>query len=418
MYVCMSPNVSFAQDILCPAGIAIQPDAPGYVPGKDGWVFSEWDLRSEFAIEEDAKPFIARMVKALESKGITLIAIPIPSRGIVNADKVDPSQALAANFSQALAIQNYLASLKEYEALGIMTVNPLEYLKENTSALDFERDMHWTPQGARQIAKAVAATLANVPAFQAMSKNTFTVTETGTTDYTGVYSDDVAELCGQPLATQPLQRYELTGGADVGLLDSASPDMMLLGTSFSNGQFSFDSFLKESTGIDILPISINGGSRWYALEQLFTNPATPLPKIILWEFPAKVVEGWEANFIRRVTPMIYGACAPEASLVAQDTTLVALQETILLQSPEGIPIQGANSFLVLDILDLAVTNFLLNFKYQDGTQEAVRVDRNFQVENTGQFLLELTDGETLLTEVTFSDSTYAGNISGRVCHIQ
>jgi alginate biosynthesis protein AlgX len=417
MYVC-TLNWSLAQDaILCPAALATEPNAPGYIPGKDGWIFGEWDLRTDFGISEDAKPFIARMAKALESKGIKLVAVSIPSRGIIHADRVDYSQALAANFSQEIALQNYLSSLKEYESLGIMTVNPLDYLNDNSDTLDFKLDMHWTPQGARQIAKAVGATLSNLPEFQTLPKNTFTVTETVTTDYAGTYSDDVAELCGSPLPKEPLQRYDLTSDASVGLLDSTEPDIVLLGTSFSNGQFSFDSFLKESTGVDVLPISINGGSRWYSLEQLFIDSNTPLPKIILWEFPAKVVEGWETTFIRRVTPMIYGACTPENSLAKQDATLVASQENIILQSSEGIPIQGANSFVAIDIPDLSVVNFLLNFTYQDGSQEAVRVNRDLRVENSGQFLVELTDGATALTQVTLSDSTYAGLIATRVCQI-
>ncbi len=419
VFVCIFLGISgfaFAQDLLCPAGIATAPEAPGYIPAKDGWIFGEWDLRTDFGISEEAKPFIARMAKALEARGIKLVAVPIPSRGIIHADKVDYAQTLAANFSKDVAIENYLAALQEYEALGIMTVNPLDYLKENPDTLDFKLDMHWTPQGARQIARAVAASLNNLPEFQALGKNTFTLTETITTDYTGTYSSQVAELCGTPLPSELLQRYDLTGGASVGLLDSAAPDIILLGTSFSNAQFSFDSFLKESTGVDVLPISINGGSRWYSFEQLFLDSDTPLPKIILWEFPAKTVEGWEITYLRRVTPMIHGACSLENSLISQSTEISPTQP-VALQSSEGVAIQGANSFVVLEFPDVTLRNFLLTLKYQDGTQEDVRVNRDERVENNGLFLVELTDGASILNTVEVLDTDYSGGVSARVCNI-
>jgi alginate biosynthesis protein AlgX len=419
----VSLSVSLAQTItLCPEGIATtQHDqwwpVPGFIPASDGWVFGEWDLRTDFAIPEDIVPYMQRLVAALKARGIILIGIPLPSRGMLHAQHLDKTNPLAAAYSPELATQNYLAAIKQYESLGMVMVNPLPYLTTEVDSLDFKTDMHWTPNGARQVAQAVADKLKILPEAASLPTNTFTTSEIGEGEYEGVYTKDMMRLCNIPLPKEPIQRYELSGGPEVGLLEDATPKIMLLGTSFSQDIFAFDKFLKVASGLDIANLATEGGTKWYSFERLFVNEATPLPKILLWEFPAIDIKGWEVTSIKRIIPMIYGSCKPELTLRTEDRAISAT-DPILIENPDTLPITGSRYFLQLDFPDVTVRDFLLNFVYKDGSSEPIRVQRDNRVENEGRYLIELSDTITgTLDRIEFQESDYQGNVKSSLCSI-
>ena len=125
--------------LLCSESITSQPHAewwpiPGFIPADEGWVFTEWDLRTDFSIPDSLVPHMQRLVEALKTRGITVVGIPIPSRGMLHATHLDKSNPLAAAYSPEAATQNYLAAISQYEALGIVMVNPLPYLTGDTDS--------------------------------------------------------------------------------------------------------------------------------------------------------------------------------------------------------------------------------------------------------------------------------------------
>jgi hypothetical protein len=176
LFISLYVSPAFSQQVtLCPEGIATEPHeewwpVPGFIPANYGWVFSEWDLRTEFSISQDIAPYLERLVTALRAKGITLIAISVPTRGMLHAPYLDKTNPLATNYSAQVAMLNYLATLEQYKSLGIVMVDPLPYLTTYTDALNFKTDMHWTPAGARQVALAVADTLSTLPGVRQQQK--------------------------------------------------------------------------------------------------------------------------------------------------------------------------------------------------------------------------------------------------------
>ncbi len=417
-------NVSpvFAQVILCPEGITTEPNevwwpVPGFIPASDGWVFGEWDLRTDFAIPEDTVPYMQRLVDALKARGITLVGVPVPSRGMLHAQYLDKTNPLAAAYSAETATQNYLAAIEQYESLGMVMVNPLSYLTENVDALDFKTDMHWTPEGAKQVAQAVADTLKTLPEAATLTPSTFTLSEAFIGEHEGVYTKDLTRLCNTPLPKEPIQHYELSGGPKVGLLEDATPSIMLLGTSFSEETFGFEKFLKAATGLDIVNLSTSGGTKWYSLERLFVDETAPLPKIILWEFPAIAIPGWELTTMKRLIPMIYGSCKPELTLRSEERTISAA-DTVLIENPDNLPITGSKYFVQLDFPDVMVRDFLLNFVYKDGSSEPIRVLRDNRVESAGRFQIELSDALTgILDKIELQEGEYQGNVKASLCSI-
>ncbi|MGL4608592.1 MAG: alginate O-acetyltransferase AlgX-related protein [Trueperaceae bacterium] len=410
---------------LCPDGIATEAHeqwwpVPGFIPARDGWVFSEWDLRTNFSISEDATLYMKRLVEALRAKGIILVGVPIPSRGMLHGDYLDKTNPLAAAYSSEVATQSYLEAIKQYEALGIVMVNPLPYLTKNTDGYSFKNDMHWRPEGARQVAWAVADTLSTLPEIAELPKSDYTVSETGSVDFAGIYSYDSSRLCNTSFPKEPLPLFGITGGPDLGLLEETTTDVMLLGSSFSTESFAFDKFIKEATGLDMVTLATDGGTKWYSLERLLIDENTPLPKVLLWEFPAIEIQSWEIPFLRRIIPMVYGSCTEDNTLLYQEGSLSS--GNILLENTEGLAVTGSSYTLQLDFPDVTVRNFLINFMYEDGSSEQLRVQRNERVENTGRYLLELSNTHnTKLARVEFLDffeEGYQGDVVAKLCQIQ
>jgi SGNH hydrolase-like domain, acetyltransferase AlgX len=78
----------------------------------------------------------------------------------------------------------------------------------------------------------------------------------------------------------------------VGLLDeTTTPEVVLVGTSFSSDTYSFDKFIHQSATVDVLSLSTDGGSNWSSLERFFMEDITQNPKVMIWEFVPKNQNG-------------------------------------------------------------------------------------------------------------------------------
>jgi alginate biosynthesis protein AlgX len=422
MFVCLCSFVVSGQTVtICPEGTVTTPNevwwpVPGFIPASDGWVFVEWDLRTDFAIPEDIVPHMQRLIAALKSRGVTVVGIPIPTRGMLHAQYLDKTNPIAAAYSPETATQNYLAAIEQYESLGMVMVNPLSYLTENVDTLNFKTDMHWTNLGGRQVAQAVADTLNTLPEVAEMTKYTYTLEDLGAPEYQGIYNSELVKLCNTPLAKEPNERFAISGGPEVGLLDEASPEVMLVGTSFSGEEqgFDFDKFLKAASGLDIATLYTDGGTKWYSLERLLVSEPAELPKVLLWEFPAINIESWEVQNLRRIIPMVYGPCTVETTLRSEDHTLS--EGGLLITNPDDLPITGSGHFLQLEFPDVTVRDFLLNFVYKDGSSEQLRISRDNRVENAGRFQIELSDALTgILDKVELQNTEYQGSVKASLC---
>jgi hypothetical protein len=224
-------------------------------------------------------------------------------------------------------------------------------------------------------------------------------------------------LCNIPLPTETLQRYELSGGPEVDLLEDIAPSVLLLGTSFSSEAFSFEYFLKAASGLDVVSLATDGGSKWYSFERLFMNEDTPLPTILLWEFPAMDIKTWEIPYLKRLIPMVYGPCKPELTLQKQEK-IISATDTILIDNPDNLAISGSNYFVQLEFPDVTIRDFLVNFVYTDGSSDFVRVRRDNRIENNGRFQIELSNTVTsTLSRIELLGSEYKGSIRTSLCSI-
>ncbi|HOY57812.1 MAG TPA: hypothetical protein PK640_06710 [Verrucomicrobiota bacterium] len=151
------------------------------VRGRDGWLFYRPDVR--FLIEgsrpdtgdaasrwvqpaapvaqwESVAGAIRRFHDQIEQRGIRLLVVPVPGKPSVHPEQLTArADARAARFASPTG-----QLIAELERRGVPTVDLLsvfERARSNTPSekLYLAHDTHWTPQGARLAAEAVAARL-------------------------------------------------------------------------------------------------------------------------------------------------------------------------------------------------------------------------------------------------------------------
>lgn len=154
------------------------------VKGRDGWLFYRPDVR--FLIEgsrpdtgdaaarwvqpaapaahwESVARAIRRFHDQLEQRGIQLLVVPVPGKPSVYAEQLT-ARADARTAGFASPTRDLIAEL---ERRGVPAVDLLSVFKRARSnapsaKLYLAHDTHWTPQGARLAAEAVAARLQNL----------------------------------------------------------------------------------------------------------------------------------------------------------------------------------------------------------------------------------------------------------------
>ena len=57
------------------------------IEGKDGWLFrSKTDFQTDFSIKPNIKESLVSLHKAFKSKNIDLVIVPLPTRGMAQAE--------------------------------------------------------------------------------------------------------------------------------------------------------------------------------------------------------------------------------------------------------------------------------------------------------------------------------------------
>lgn len=148
------------------------------VQAQGDWLFrTQEDLRTEFTTTPAGFRRLKQLREAFKSKGIELVVVYQPTRGLVNRNKLNPQQKAAFDYDKAL--KNYQGMLARFAEMGYVVpdLSPLtnEALPETLPAHDFyfRGDQHWTPYGAQRTAKIVAEKVKHLPEFAAIPKREF-----------------------------------------------------------------------------------------------------------------------------------------------------------------------------------------------------------------------------------------------------
>ncbi len=400
-------------------------------PGLNGWLFVDYDLATEFNPAPVA-PYLERLAQAFADRGITLLAVVIPRRGMVDNEQLDPNHPVFAEYDLEEAVSGYQTAISAFRDAGIIAPDLVAFAAEHGADQPFflKRDLHWSPQGARLSAQAVAESLKPLSALQTLPKQVFQSESVGTEPQVGSWQKIVEEDCGAELPPEEVEQFvtrvvsEAGSAADQLFGEVEAPQVVLLGDSNSqrpDGQpgFNFDGFLREYLGLDVLNAAVNGGGAFTSLKAYFSSPEYALepPAIALWEF-----RNWSlgADYIpefRQAIPSVYGPCEGERLLSQAQADL---EDGELRLDNEAELAQGNEVYLHLKVADPTLNSLAVVLRYTDGSEESLELENSTRAANAGDFFLELSsDISAPLSEAVVSvPKGHQGSIVGNLCLVR
>jgi alginate biosynthesis protein AlgX len=367
------------------------------VQGKDGWLFrTDDDLRTSFGPDAEGSAALKRFVGALRDRGVALVVVYQPSRGLMHADKLPP--AVRKQYNVEAARNAYVQTLQRFRSLGIVVPELDQLAREPGKTEYFYRgDHHWTPAGAERTALITAEAIRGMKVFAGIPQKTFTTERAGIWSKRGTLQKAATQLCGHGYADQYAPRFVTASEGSGDLFeDESAPAITLAGTSNSDSAYNFAGFLEQALGVEVLNESVAGGGHEGALLQYLGSEAfrkSP-PKILVWELETYHNLS-KTMFYRQVTPLVGDGCGSRKPLLSRTVALKGESTEALFNGGGSVmTLPSGNHLLDVRFSDPSVKNFKGVVWYTNGSKETISIEHSDYIETNGRFVVELrSDGE-------------------------
>lgn len=308
----------------------------GWLWAEDGTLQRRSAYRALPELHPRAREGIGATLRGLQARGVLVAVALVPDRGMV-------SPAISYDITRSDArYQELLAWLTEQGAVAPDLLRVARGLKDapyfNTI------DHHWTPEGARATAKALATPILARPVGARLATEPHITRADAEERWRAASAEQVEALCGVALPEEARMRYTTAPVNPPGLLDvRPPPPVVLVGTSFSQERFNFGGFLAEALSAEVLPIAVAGGAALGGLgTYLYSDPyQRQPPTILVWEIPVQNLLGLAAHdgapdardplIYRELAAAARGDCAEPVLGVAG--ALTAGEQPILQELP-------------------------------------------------------------------------------------
>jgi alginate biosynthesis protein AlgX len=405
------------------------------IPGKGGWIFrTKNDFRSDWKNSNQTINYLRDLQEAFKKKNADLVIVMPPVRGLVHFDE------MLSEYKKKFSLENpetlwndYESSIKILKGRGVHMVGL--NAKDVTDNFFYQRNHHWSPEGARITAKKVAEYVMQLPSYKAVPKTRYATQQKSTKDYDSSFEKAFKTICGTKIPPEPVAVYETTpvsvGSNETAILGEAKePRIVLLGTSNSTESSSanFEGFLKEYLSADILNLSYMGAGidtsiMSYINSDHFKNSK---PKIVIWEVPGYYYfDEMDDKLFSQLTPAAYGGC-PQNALLQKNFKLGAAEITVLNAKTEKMSssseIEGGNRNLYMHLgFSRPVKNKLaLKFSYDNGKTKKVQFQRSDRYPDDGDFytLFPFKTSGTSLEKITLlPPQGMAGEVVAQICKL-
>ncbi len=364
--------------------------------GTDGWLFrSDDDLLISFGPSEDGLRDLVRLNHALKRRGVTLVMVIQPPRGLMHRERLAPADRAAYNHE--LAQFSYTNLLRRLRTAGIV-VPDLERLVYEGGGADFffKADHHWTPEGARRTAVLSADSIRALPQYDQIEHRKFVTRPAGLFAKRGTLDRAVERICGFGAPAQYVRTYitEPADDADAASLlgEAEAPPLILVGTSNSDPTYNFAGFMSEALGIDILNASIAGGGMDGAMLAYLRSAefqGSP-PKLMVWELEAYHNIS-DPEFYRQAIPLVDDGCLRKTAALKDERTLKPGRNEILFNGNGQVrDLHGRDYLIDLKFSNPAVTDLEAVVWYTNGRRDTVTLETDHS-DGKGRFLFELRD---------------------------
>lgn len=382
---------SWAQDGASAFGCARLEEATpvAYVEGRDGVFFRLGvDLRLRHPMTDGSLALLARLSETLERRGTTLIYVPLPSKGMAMPGAL-PEVAAAYGFDPEIAGDVYRDTVARLREAGVVTVDALEPLLglPDGQLAYIPTDHHWSSEGSRAVAAAVAGALSETPAYAEAERTEFETRSLGVQDIVSPIRREIQAMCRETIPASETEAFETAAVApaevaadDIFASAASGPPVALVGTSMSRTDaFNFDGFLAEATGLDVANYAVVGGNQFGSVVSYLMSDeflAAP-PRFLVWENPIYNNLGEFGELpLRELLAAAEGACTPlEAARPDPNTLLATVPEG-------GVP---AQAYVRADAGAARGRAIEIGFVTEDGLRIAASIERTQRLEPTRLF---------------------------------
>ncbi|MHC2147288.1 alginate O-acetyltransferase [Pseudomonas sp. 210_17 TE3656] len=375
------------------------------VQAQGDWLFrTREDLRTEFQTTPAGYKRLQQLHDAFKARGIELVVVYQPTRGLVNRNMLKPAEKAAFNYEKALG--NYQAMLARFSKMGYNVPDLSPLTNEQLAAADqgkdfyFRGDQHWTPYGAERAAKIVADTVHKMPAFAGIPQREFESHKSGRMGKTGTLHNVAGQLCGTSYAVQYMDQFvtEPKGesGSDDLFGDSANPKITLVGTSHSGKNYNFSGFLEQYIGADVLNVAFPGGGlegsmiQYLGSDDFKNNP----PKILIWEF-SPLYRLDQETIWRQMLALLDNGCEGKPAQLHASATLKPGKNELMVNGKGGVIKDLTNGRHQLDFKfeDTSVKVLQATLWYLNGRHEDVKIEKPETSDTDGRFAFQLREDE-------------------------
>ncbi len=256
-----------------------QEPASGAIAGRGGWLFTAEEF-SEPTETRDLATEITRASEQLATRDITLVPVILPDKARMHADRLRRGRSEGFN-------SRYVRALDVIEAQNLQVIDVRPALDFGASFM--RTDTHWSPEGARGVAAAIASSLQGVNLPQTKVQTDVTGSAPFDGDLlsfvaTGQFRDKVGP------SSETITTYETTVETAGGLFGDSAVPVALVGTSYSaKPEFHFEGFLKQSLNADVLNASRVGQGPFLPMDVFLSDlkELSSLPSLVIWEIPER-----------------------------------------------------------------------------------------------------------------------------------
>ncbi|HYI10223.1 MAG TPA: hypothetical protein VEK57_14280 [Thermoanaerobaculia bacterium] len=396
-----------------------------FVPGQGDMLFSATNFyRGASPMYPSNLPVLRKFSDTLAARGIHLVLLPIPSKGLLYAERLaanqDPEIMAAVRWALG-ARDDYRIAVARLREAGIDTVDLLDPFLAHIhecpdELLFFKTDVHWTPRGADMAASLTADRIrAHLPSPTSL----WETKKTGQQQFLGFTGKAVSNVCSTKWDPESVDAFATsrTDGADAGLFDEVASPIAVVGTSFT-WRYNFMGFLRQHTGFDVYDGAIPGGAFYGALDNLLISEGyreTP-PTVLVWEYVAGSNPNYPAfsNFMRQMTPAVQGDCVHPTFETKQQLD-GRTARVVSLTSPLAV---RETDYAVFRFDDRSLTKFDVKTALAGSAPDLVQVRRHSTVRNEGLFFVSMppAGGELKTIDLIFRGALPKGEVSVRICN--
>ncbi|MHA6345155.1 alginate O-acetyltransferase AlgX-related protein [Roseivivax sp. CAU 1761] len=311
-------------------------DPMAVLEGRDGVFYRlNLDMRMSHPLSAGAAEAVGRLAEALAQRGTRLVYLPVPTKSLALPDHL-PDSAATYGYETRLADAAYQDFLGKLEGAGIAAVDAVAALREAGQGAELPfiaSDFHWSAEGARAAARAVAERLEALPGMAELPRTEHVTRATDPVSIASPMRRQIQPYCAESLPQARTQGFvtEAAGQADSGggiFADAESaPPISLVGTSMSaEPAFNFAGFLAEAAEMEVANYAITGGNQYGSLTSYLLSEdfrAAP-PDVIVWENPIynNLGEFGEEPLLELIAA-VRDECSPVETEILADGTLAA-----------------------------------------------------------------------------------------------